>query len=207
MPGLEDWQNALLFNATAVILGAVTIIVMMIAARAFFVRRLKGFGLNLRTAGRDFGYAIVNLIAIWPLITAAIIVTTRLGRFFSGPDYQMPQHKELELLTKYPQTPLVISIIILSVIIAPVFEELVFRGLFQSLLRSITGRPWLSIVIISILFAITHLDTEHWPALTILAVCLGYSYEKSGSLFRPIFIHALFNGTSVLATLLAANSI
>ena len=37
-----------------------------------------------------------------------------------------------------------------------------------------------------------------------LSIGIGYSYEKSGSLFRPIFIHALFNATSIIATLLAA---
>ncbi|MFC1763630.1 type II CAAX prenyl endopeptidase Rce1 family protein [Planctomycetota bacterium] len=30
---------------------------------------------------------------------------------------------------------------------------------------------------------------------------MGYSYEKSGSLWRPIFIHALFNGVTVASHL------
>jgi len=205
LPELQEWQEALLFNAVSIIIGIAAIILIMIAARAFFARRLKGFGLNPRKVPADFGAAFLNLLAVWPLLTAAFLVTTRLGKYFSGPDYQMPQHDELEFLSKYPQTTLIVSIIVLSVVIAPILEEFIFRGFFQSLLRSITGKPWMSILIISILFAITHPDKEHWPSLLILAVCLGYSYEKSGSLFRPIFIHALFNGVSVLATLLAAN--
>jgi membrane protease YdiL (CAAX protease family) len=60
---------------------------------------------------------------------------------------------------------------------------------------------WIAILISSGLFAATHADTGHWPALFVLGVCLGYAYEKSGSLFRPIFIHSLFNATSIIAVL------
>jgi membrane protease YdiL (CAAX protease family) len=35
---------------------------------------------------------------------------------------------------------------------------------------------------------------------------LGYSYEKSGSLLRPIFMHALFNGITIAAALLETAS-
>jgi membrane protease YdiL (CAAX protease family) len=46
-----------------------------------------------------------------------------------------------------------------------------------------------------------HENPGHWPALFVLGVCLGYSYEKSGSLFRPIFIHLFFNVSSVAIAL------
>jgi membrane protease YdiL (CAAX protease family) len=34
-----------------------------------------------------------------------------------------------------------------------------------------------------------------------LALGLGYAYEKSGSLWRPIFMHALFNGITIATVL------
>ena len=79
---------------------------------------------------------------------------------------------------------------------------MLFRGLFQTMIRSYLGRPWLAIAITSVLFAFIHADPEHWPALFVLAMGLGYSYEKSGSLFRPIFMHAMFNGLTIVAALL-----
>jgi hypothetical protein len=78
---------------------------------------------------------------------------------------------------------------------------LLFRGLFQTMIRSYVGRPWPAIAIASILFAVIHQDAEHWPALFVLALGLGYSYEKSGSLLRAIFMHAMFNGISIVAVL------
>jgi membrane protease YdiL (CAAX protease family) len=37
--------------------------------------------------------------------------------------------------------------------------------------------------------------------LFVLGVTMGYAYEKSGSLLRSIFIHAMFNGISIVANL------
>jgi membrane protease YdiL (CAAX protease family) len=53
----------------------------------------------------------------------------------------------------------------------------------------------------SLVFVIFHANPEHWLALFALSLCLGYTYEKSGSLFRAVFVHALFNAMSVLAAL------
>jgi hypothetical protein len=60
---------------------------------------------------------------------------------------------------------------------------------------------WLSIAAGAALFAIAHANTGHWPALFILGVCLGYAYEKSGSLLRPVFIHSIFNAIMVASAL------
>ena len=84
----------------------------------------------------------------------------------------------------------------------PVFEEFLFRGLIQSTARSYLKSPWLAIIATSLLFALMHLP-EHWPAIFILSLAIGYSYERSGSLFRPIFIHIMFNTANVCAALLA----
>jgi membrane protease YdiL (CAAX protease family) len=78
---------------------------------------------------------------------------------------------------------------------------MLFRGMFQTLLRSYTGRPWSAVIIASMVFAVFHENPQHWPALFALSLCLGYSYEKSGSLFRPIFLHSIFNALSVLSSL------
>ena len=84
----------------------------------------------------------------------------------------------------------------------PAGGKMIFRGLFQTMIRSYLGRPWPAIMLTSALFAAVHGNATHWPALFVLSVGLGYAYEKSGSLFRPIFMHALFNGISILGALI-----
>jgi membrane protease YdiL (CAAX protease family) len=35
-----------------------------------------------------------------------------------------------------------------------------------------------------------------WPPIFFLAICLGYAYERTGSLWTSIVMHSLFNATS-----------
>jgi uncharacterized protein len=170
-------------------------------ARRAFARGLKGLGLSPATIPRDAGAAVVNLLAVWPVLLAMIALVLRIGQYRYGPTYQMEQHKELELLTTSRHPALQVSIVILAVGIAPVVEELIFRGLIQTAFRSLAERPWPAVLLSSGMFAMVHSNVEHWPALFVLAVGMGYAYEKSGSLWRPIFIHVLFNGVTVLSNL------
>jgi membrane protease YdiL (CAAX protease family) len=186
---LQGWQSAF---------------VMILLARAHFARRLKGFGLNVKTIHKDFFAAFVNLLSVWPLIMATIIVTVFFAERIWGQEYEMQRHQELELITEHSQLPLRITIAVVAVVVAPLLEEMLFRGIVQTMIRSffeIGNGAWLAIAVSSGLFAIMHANAAHWPALFVLGVCMGYAYEKSGSLLRPIFIHSLFNATSVIATL------
>jgi membrane protease YdiL (CAAX protease family) len=198
---LKAWQSDFLDNLVLCVGALLTATLMIFLARATFARRLKGFGLNVKTIHKDIVAAFANLLSVWPLVLAMIILTTFVGKIIWGQEFQMQQHYELELISEHHELPLRISIIILTVLVGPVLEEMLFRGFFQTMIRSFLTKPWLSIVISSFLFATVHQNTGHWPALFALALCLGYAYEKSGSLFRPIFIHALFNGSTIILTL------
>ena len=203
-PNLSGWQDLFRDHIVMSIGAVATIAAMLFLAHFHFARGLKGFGLNVKTIVKDFFMAIFNLWAIWPLILAAVTVTIFFAKLFSGQDYQMQQHEQLEMITEYPQLPLRIMIVFVAIVIAPLLEEMLFRGFVQTTIRSfinIRNSAWPAIAASSVFFAIMHADPAHWPALFVLGVCLGYSYEKSGSLFRPIFIHLLFNAASVTIVL------
>ena len=223
-PGLQGWQKIFRDNLVMSIGAVVTIAAMMFLAHVHFARRLKGFGLNIKTIVKDFFMAIVNLLAAWPIMMAAITMTLFFAKLISGQEYEMQQHQQLEMITEYPQLPLRIMIVFVTVVIAPVLEEMLFRGFVQTTIRSIfiqrsafgvrrsaarstqhaaqdKSCAWPAIAVSSVFFAIMHANPGHWPALFVLGVCLGYSYEKSGSLFRPIFIHLFFNASSVAIAL------
>ena len=225
-PGLQGWQKIFIDNLVMSIGAVVTMGVMLFLARVHFARRLKGFGLNIRTTVKDFLMAIVNLLATWPIMMAAITMTMFIAELIWGSEYQIQQHQQLEMITEYTQLPLRIMIFFVAVVIAPLLEEMLFRGFVQTTIRSIldlrfsnfdyrnetnnlqpaignwqSKSAWLAIAASSAFFAIMHEDPGHWPALFVLGVCLGYSYEKSGSLLRPIFIHLFFNAYSLTAAL------
>lgn len=202
-PDLSNTQDVILGNINICLSSLVMIVMILILVRHFFARRLKGFGLNLRTIYKDIPAAFLNLLTIWPLIMLAFAITVYFGRFFYGPDFQMQKHQALETISENPQLLLRILVTIVAVLVAPVLEELLFRGIFQSAIRSMfytkKHAPWLAIAISSAMFIAMHIDVSHWPALYVLGVGMGYSYEKSGSLFRSIFMHMLFNATSVIS--------
>ena len=194
-------------------MGAIVVMAIVIfLVRASFARRLKGFGLNIRSIPKDFAVAFLNLISVLPLIFATMTLIVFIGRLFFGPEYEISKHEQLEIITAYPRWQLQILVFVVAVVIAPVLEEMIFRGLFQTVIRSFfesrdskpgnRSRAWLPIFISAGLFSMVHGNVPHWPALFLLGVCMGYAYEKSGSLFRSIFIHALFNSISVTFILL-----
>jgi membrane protease YdiL (CAAX protease family) len=208
-PNLSGWQKIFRDHLVMSIGAVVTMAVMIFLAHLHFPRGLKGFGLNIRTIVKDFFMAIVNLLTVWPLMMAAITMTIFVAELISGREYQMQQHQQLKLIEEYPQLPLRIMIVFVAVVIAPLLEEMLFRGFVQTTIRSfinIRNGAWPAIAASSVFFAIMHADPGHWPALFILGVCLGYSYEKSGSLFRPIFIHLFFNASSIAIALYQASA-
>ena len=215
LPDRPAWQTAITDNFTLCISAIITIAVIIFLARASFAQRLKGFGLNVKTIPKDFFFAFVNLLSVWPLMLFMIILTMLFGNLVWGPDFEIQPHQELELISKYPQLSVRVLILFTAVVIVPVFEEMLFRGMFQTTIRSVLEDApfcerlhhnknlivWLSILISSGLFTMSHSDPVHWPPLFVLSLGMGYAYEKSGSLFRPIFIHLLFNAASITAVL------
>jgi membrane protease YdiL (CAAX protease family) len=200
LPNLSDWQNAIADNL-ALCFGVIPAIVTSIMiAKTTFLYGLKGLGLNPRTIPRDFAAALLNLLAVMPVVLGAIILTTIVGKLILGDKFKMPQHEELKEIVAYSQWQVRALIVFTAVVVVPFVEELIFRGMFQTMLRSYL-KPWPAIFAASIVFIVFHANPEHWLALFALSLCLGYTYEKSGSLFRSIFVHALFNAMSVLAAL------
>jgi membrane protease YdiL (CAAX protease family) len=198
---LPDWQRAFLDNVILCIGAVAAVAVTLFLANAHFARRLRGFGLDLKTIHRDFAAAVVNLLSVWPLVMLMVVLTVFFGRLVWGENFNLQQHEELKLITQYSQLSVRVLIAITAVVVVPVFEEMLFRGLFQSWLRSLMAKPWPAILMCSAMFAVTHAEAAHWPALLVLSMSMGYAYEKSGSLFRPIFIHSLFNAASIIAAL------
>ena len=102
-------------------------------------------------------------------------------------------HPALEFISR-ASTVWVVVVFAVITVLAPIGEELFFRGLVQSLLRRHLGGPWPAILATSAIFAAAHFNQpQAIPALFILAVAMGYNYERTGRLLGPIIMHAVFN--------------
>ena len=195
-------QNLVVIGCTGLV-ALVTLIITPFIVKRYFARGFKGFGLDPRTMGNDFISAITTLLAVWPLVFSVLLATVGIGKLIFGPDFEISKHEELEMYAKYPQWWSKLIIVVFAVVVAPLYEEILFRGHIQTGLRNLTRDPWPAIIVSSLFFASMHPDNPaHWPALFVLSMGLGYAYEKSGSLFQSIFMHAIFNAVMITATLL-----
>ncbi len=78
---------------------------------------------------------------------------------------------------------------------APILEETLFRGIIlKALLKK--HAPYTAILWSAIAFGIFHLNPWQFLYATVLGLLLGYIYWKTKSLFYPILIHMLLNGTA-----------
>ena len=123
-------------------------------------------------------------------------------------DYQTPMigHRMLEQMRSAESVAPLVIMLVAAVVAAPLLEEMVFRGLVQTSLLNTLGRErrWLIVVVASILFAVTHLGAAIWQslaALTVLSLILGFLYERTGSLWPSILVHAGFNAWNVAIVL------
>lgn len=82
--------------------------------------------------------------------------------------------------------------LIYSVCLAPISEELIFRGVTYRIARR--AFPfWIANFIQAILFGIFHMNPLQGCYTFILGLFMGYICEKGGTLYHAIFFHFLFN--------------
>jgi membrane protease YdiL (CAAX protease family) len=92
-------------------------------------------------------------------------------------------------------TALLIMGALVVILVAPVCEELFFRGFLYRILR-VRLPFWPAAIIDGVLFGLVHGSLVILPILVFLGVVLCWVYERTGSLFATIAIHALNNTIS-----------
>jgi uncharacterized protein len=79
-----------------------------------------------------------------------------------------------------------------AILLIPVAEELLFRGVLYPAFRRSFGRRramWAS----AVLFGVVHFNLMTFLPLTLLGLLLAWLYERTGNLLAPIVAHSTFN--------------
>lgn len=78
-------------------------------------------------------------------------------------------------------------------LLAPLAEEMVFRGaILRSLLRW-KSNPWVGIVISAILFAVIHMNPAQMPHAFLIGLLLGWMYWRTDSIVPGVVYHWVNN--------------
>lgn len=92
-----------------------------------------------------------------------------------------------------------VATIVSAVVLAPIFEEIVFRGMLLPALDSALGKPFWAIVVNGLLFGAMHPTgiPAILPLATVGFVCAMLTYQTR-SLLPAILLHVLHNGLTLL---------
>jgi membrane protease YdiL (CAAX protease family) len=91
--------------------------------------------------------------------------------------------------------------LVLFAVVAPIVEELTFRGVGQSLL-SFVGR-WPSFLLVGIAFGVAHGLVEALLVLVPFGIALAWLRDRTKSVVPGMFVHGLFNAIALIAAVLA----
>ena len=86
----------------------------------------------------------------------------------------------------------IFSLFFSSIIIAPIFEEIFFRGIIYAVLKKRIGVLF-SIVFSSIFFSIVHSNIYSFGVLFIVGLICAIEFERTNKIINTIFIHSQFN--------------
>lgn len=100
--------------------------------------------------------------------------------------------------------------IVLVVLIGPVVEELIFRGVLLSAFQGVlagrwqTAGPWVASALTALVFAAYHFSAWLFLPTFVLGLALGWLTQSRGGLWPAIALHALYNLVPILAAFYVA---
>ena len=166
----------------------IAIIIFFVFNKLFFLIPLIYFGVYFREEKKIFKAdkiikSIISFILFIPLLFLISFII----------QYVLPDYKQQEIVLNFKSTLIEDKGILLHVlVIAPIVEEVIFRGYIYTILKSKIPIIFATIIN-STLFALIHYNVLSYILLFVLSIFLTYIYERNGSIICPIIIHSLFN--------------
>ncbi|MDC8101034.1 CPBP family intramembrane glutamic endopeptidase [Chryseobacterium rhizosphaerae] len=158
----------------------------------FIVRRTTHKKLNFNLSSVNF----YTYLLIFPMMAGMMFIAEFITSLIptTGPVFGDFYEYFIQLMSQLTDDPVVM--IIMTVILAPIFEEIIFRGIIQKGLVNKGIKPWKAIVYASIIFGVVHGNPWQFISAVMLGCILGLVYHKTKTLLLPILLHA-FNNLSL----------
>ena len=87
-------------------------------------------------------------------------------------------------------------------LLAPILEEMLFRGSIEGYLLKAWKSPWGAIIVSSLVFGVVHMNPAQIPFAFLLGVMFGWLYYRTGSLLPGIIGHVLNNSVAAVNMIL-----
>ncbi|MSU51496.1 MAG: glutamate-5-semialdehyde dehydrogenase [Opitutus sp.] len=176
---------------------SLTIVTKLIAFTAVTRFVLRGSRENWRSLGHIRFSPVALVVGFIPIVAGTTIFLSEIDNLLRA---ILPEF----LLNNWDLAPSLERLVeaawlgpILAVVIAPLTEEVVFRGL---ILRGLLGRwrPWAAILTSAVLFSAMHFNPAQIPVSLGLGIVLGWVYARTRSLGLCVLGHAINNSSTYL---------
>ncbi len=171
-----------------------------------FKRVVKPTGdfLHTRTQSEPKTWILVALIAFASMPVTDLMATlnhiiplpAKLAKIFQQLEDNY-DNQIMQLMQMHGIMDLIVSLFIVALLPA-VLEELFFRGGVQNILIQWFKKPFLAILVTSVVFSAIHFSYYGFLPRAFLGLLLGYVYYWSKDLKLNIFIHFINNAVSVV---------
>lgn len=153
---------------------------------------------------------VATMVVVWPIVSGTSLVSSYVAQLIRGAPVDIIAHDTLKQLTESPEAGGWLAVMaVLVVFVAPLLEEVLYRGILQRTLMSLDMGRWTAILFTSAVFVTMHLGAAAWhalPSLFVLSLGFGWAYERTGRLAAPIAMHILFNGLNLGLALLTVEA-
>ena len=149
----------------------------------------SAFGVSI---SRSWKPAIVGVFVGAVTIPVIVLIGEVSSNFLQWKGVSIKFQAPVEMLRQDSSLTLRALIFFVAVIIAPIAEEVIFRGILYPSFKQL-GFPRAALWGTSLVFGIIHVNLLSLLPLTVLALILTLLYEVTDDLVSPIVMHSFFN--------------
>lgn len=153
---------------------------------------------DLQTLVRYVPVCVVLFVGLFPWVHILSMTATMEVLYLLDKPVPIQDHPFIELVRLSPRTVRII-IVINTVLLTPMFEELLFRAFLQGKLVDALDNPYAGIALAAIVFGGVHYGDVpmHVPSLMLFGAILGVVYHRTGRLEAAVCLHAVFNAAGL----------
>ena len=160
-----------------------------------YKREKLSFGLSIKNLKYVIWTPLIYLITIILLLFVGLLNQYLLTNFF---DIEIKPQEILEKFKELENSFEISIFVIGSAVVAPIYEELLFRGIIFPKLIQKTNFA-IALLLSSLIFAVLHFHLSALLPLFVLSIILSITYLYTSTIWASISLHALFNLISIIA--------
>jgi len=184
--------NVLVMLAGTLTYQGVTLVMVGVFLRLHQVTWSEAFGFTTRRIARTLVLAVLATAIVLP-IAMALGEVSRIVLEGVGKHVELQESVKALQSTETSQQQIYFAII--TVLVAPFVEEVMFRGILYPTIKQF-GFPKFALWSTSLFFAFSHYNALAFVPLLFMSAILTFLYETTENLAAPIVTHALFNAAN-----------